>query len=429
VVKDFYYLAKYQMTVPGAEGAAGAVIIPSGLPSHTLIRRDLDRLLGRRLLDPQVYLSDLQPDRCRNTCTCLASYSWFLADNVPAFDSGQQTQAEWRRAVQNDITAIWRRTPTTAADIRRAVDECISFQVRIGVEAIILPSPLTRDHASDYAREAEWLEIGCERAAALAAGTPAFATIAISDTCLRGFRPRENTLIDIILDQVTARARAGAYVVLEQANETTYNCTSSNTVGSLLRLVSGLKAGGLERVIVCYAGTAGLLALAVGADAWAAGWYRSERRLKPADIEQSEGRAMPAYYSQPAATEFHLVDDLTRVRDAGLFPRIADETVHSAELLRALRAGRSPNDVAPWQPRQSNVTAARAHYVTAMIRETQHIGGLRDPAQQIAYGTDWLQGATEIAAALYQIGEFNQRTELDHQRAWREAFAENLPDA
>src|SRR5438093_1067070 len=58
LVKEFYYLAKYQMTVPGSDGAAGAIIIPSGLPSHTLTRRDLNRRLGRRLLDPQMYLSD-----------------------------------------------------------------------------------------------------------------------------------------------------------------------------------------------------------------------------------------------------------------------------------------------------------------------------------------------------------------------------------
>src|SRR5258706_8332624 len=97
----------------------------------------------------------------------------------------------------------------------------------------------------------------------------------------------ENTLIDIILDQVTARAPDGAYVVLEQANEITYNCTSANTIGALLRLVRGLKDGGLRRVIVSYAGTAGLLTLIAGADAWATGWYRSERRLRLTDIEQT----------------------------------------------------------------------------------------------------------------------------------------------
>jgi hypothetical protein len=421
-VTEFFRVARYQMQVPGTDGAAGGIIMPSGLASHTLTRRR-DRLdgLGKRLLDPQMYLADLQPDRCREVCTKLASYPWFLAEGVADYDSGQQTQAQWRAAEQARITERWRRTPTQPADIEQAVDLCIGFQRDLGVEAIILPSPLTRDQASAYAVETEWLELGVARAHALAPGLPAYATIAISDTCLRGFGAYDNTLIDVILDQVTARAPDGAYVVLEQANETTYNCTSENTVAALVRLVHGLKAGGLQRVIVCYAGSAGLITLLVGADAWATGWYRGERRLRLADFELAEGRAMPAYYSHPGATEFHLANDLTRIRDAGHFERIADETVYSSELIRALRSGRSAADVVPWQPRQSNVSAARAHFATAMIRETNLISGLPADAR-IRYGRDWLTRASETAATLYQVGEFNPRTELDHQRAWRAAF-------
>ncbi len=302
---EFYRLARFQMQVPGTEGAAGAVIMPSGLPSHTLTRRNLDQL-GSRLLDPQMYLADLQPDRCRDTCTKLASYPWFLAEGVSEYDSARQTQAEWRAVEQARIIERWRRTPATPAEMERAVDLCLTFQRDLRMTGIILPSPLTRDHASAYAVEADWLELGVARAQRIAPGLPKYASIAISDTCLRGFTPYQNPLLDVILDQVTARAPDGAYVVLEQANETTYNCTSENTVGALLRLVQGLKAGGIERVVVSFAGSAGLLSLLVGADAWATGWYRGERRLRLADIEQTEGRAMPAYYSHPAATEFHL---------------------------------------------------------------------------------------------------------------------------
>ena len=421
-MKDFYFLAKFQMVVPGTDGAAGGIIIPSGIASHTLTRRSLNKPnLQRRLLDPQIYLSHLQADRCRATCTKLASYPWFLADDLAAYDSGQYTQAQWRAASEATITQHWRGTPLMTSDIRQSVDSCITYQRDRGVEAIILPSPLTNDHASDYARESEWLEIGVERSHDLAPNLPALVTIAISDTCLRGFTPTDNTLIDIILDQVTARAPAGAYVVLEQANEITYNCTSANTVGALLRLVRGLKDGGLRRVIVSYAGTAGLLALIAGADGWATGWYRSERRLRLTDIEQTEGRAMPAYYSHPAATEFHLANDLTGVRDAGMLNLIRDETPDSGPLLAALDAGFGPQDVVPWQPRLSNVAAARSHYATVMIRETERIANLDGPAQT-AYGRDWMRSARDAATALYGIGGFNQRTELDHQRAWREAF-------
>jgi hypothetical protein len=423
LVKEFYFLAKFQMVVPGTEAATGGIIIPSGIQSHTLTRRPLTQInLQRRLLDPQIYLSHLQPDRCRAACAKLASYPWFLADGVAAFDSGQQKQSQWRAATEATIVQHWRGTPQTEDEILQCVDLCIEFQRNIGVEAIILPSPLTNNHASDYSRETQWLDIGAERSQALAPSLPALASIAISDTCLRGFSPSTNTLIDIILDQVTARTPGGAYIVLEQANEATYNCTSENTVGAVLRLVHGLKAGGLDRVVVAYAGTAGLLTLAAGADAFASGWYRGERRLRLTDLEQTEGRAMPAYYSHPAATEFHLASDLARVRDAVMLNLVRDETDDSQQLLTALDNGLTPQQVPAWQATQGNVTAARSHYAKAMIRETAIMAN-RSPDEQIAYAQSWLQNATQAATALYQIGGFNQRTELDHQRAWRDAFA------
>jgi hypothetical protein len=340
---------------------------------------------------------------------------------MPGYDSGAQKQSEWRDDAASRIASVWRGLPATSAEITTAVRRCVEFQKAIGVEGVILPSPLTRDHSTDYSREVEWLETGLQQAHDLCPDLPAYASIALSDTCLRGFSPNSNTLIDLILDQVTARASDGAYIVLEQANESTYNITSANTVGAILRLVRGLKAGGLKRVIVSYVGTAGLLTLVAGADAWATGWYRGERRLRLSDIEQSEGRAMPAYYSHPAATEFHLAQDLTSVRDAGLLSTIADATSHSHALLVALNQGRTPADVGPWRPTQSNVTAARSHYATAMIRETRTIAALENDV--LDYGRAWLDGAVARAQQLYQLGDFNPRTELDHQRAWRDALS------
>lgn len=416
---SFYYPARFQMNVPGSETATGPIIMPSGIPSHTLTRRNLGQ--RRRLLDPQLYLGELLPSRCPKACTCLVSYPWFMSDGVASYDSGRQTQAQWRAATQHNIAGFWRPTPTDSPEIERAIVTCVDFQVALGVEAIILPSPLTRDHATDYNRELEWLETGLAVARSRAATLPALATVAISDTCLRGFRSDQNSLLEIILDQITARAPHGVYIVIEQANESTYNCTSENTVGSLLRLVSGMRAGGLQRVIVSFAGTAGLLCLLAGADSWATGWYRGERRLKLVDFEQQEGRAIPAYYSHPAATEFHLATDLSRVASAGLLDRIADETDASATLLRALRDGRAPKDVAQWAPRQGNVQAARIHFMKSMIRETHRVESL-DEAGKIRYGRSWLDNAATLASELYTIGSFNPRTELDHQLPWRSAF-------
>ena len=90
---------------------------------------------------------------------------------------------------------------------------------------------------------------------------------------------------------------------------------------------------------------------------------------------------------------------------------VRDETPESAPLLAAMDAGRTPQDVAPWQPRQSNVVASRSHYATAMIRETARLGAL-DSAAQVAYGRDWIRTARDTAAVLYQIGGFNPPSDL-----------------
>jgi hypothetical protein len=52
--KEFYAPAKFKMSIPdGLKGVAGGLIFPSGIPSPTLVRRDLTNKyphLNRRLL-------------------------------------------------------------------------------------------------------------------------------------------------------------------------------------------------------------------------------------------------------------------------------------------------------------------------------------------------------------------------------------------
>ena len=417
-MKSFYFVARWQLNVPGVEQSAGGIIMPAGIASHTLTRRQLGKsALQHRLFDPQVYLGDLPPMRCRKACGNLSSYDWFKAVGAKPYDSSKEKQKDYNAQVRATIGDTWRQLPTDETGIQQIVDQCIEFQRHIGCETLILPSPLTRLQASDYSREILWLEIGLARARKLAPGMRALATIAISDTCLKGFATDDNDLLEVILDQVTARATDGAYLVLEQANESTYYCSSSTTIQSMLRLVRGLKDGGLKQVIVAYAGVAGILALLVGADGWATGWYRGERRCKLNDFEDNEGRARATYYSHPLASEIQVTDDLVRIYRAGFFDELEDQTAASADLIARLRAeGKVPLN---WVG--AKITAARSHFAHAMIRETAAIASLGEKEQH-AYGRAWLDKAQATAAKLTQLGGLNDRTEIDHQRAWRDAF-------
>jgi hypothetical protein len=315
--------------------------------------------------------------------------------------------------------------PTSSEEIEDAVRICVTVQLGLGVESVILPSPLTTNPMGNYARELEWLDVGLDVSRATSTTISTLATIAISDTCLRGISPSDNLLLDVIIDQVSARSPDGAYVLLEQANEDGYYCTHPNTLGALLRLVHGLKIGGVGTVIVAFAGTAGLLALTVGADAWSTGWYRGERRLRLVDFEQQEGRAVPAYYSHALAGEIHLKSDVDRIVNAGFLGRIADVTLASAGLVRALSSGQAVSVVPEWQHRQSNVSASIEHFLLAMSRETAVLSGLSSQAC-IDYAQAWLERANRLASDLYSVGSFNPRTALNHQRSWAEAYGQFL---
>src|SRR5205807_1275633 len=114
--------------------------------------------LSRRLLDPQMYLAGLNAAMCRKTCVNLASYGWFLREDLPTYDSTKQTLSQWTTRAQTAIHRAWPdRVPSAAADIEDVIRRCIDVQNEIGCEAVILPSPLTTDASSTYEGELLWL--------------------------------------------------------------------------------------------------------------------------------------------------------------------------------------------------------------------------------------------------------------------------------
>lgn len=327
--------------------------------------------LKRRLLDPQMYLAELNAASCRKACANLASYGWFPLTHEFPFDSSAQTQAEWREAVAESIETAWTaRVPTDGNEIDDCIRNCLTVQKQLGVEALIIPAPLTQDINTTLADELEWLERGLLLSRTIGPDLPTYASIALSDVALRGPEPLSNPLLNIVLDQLTARGIRGAYIVPVMASEDSYYFTHPHTVGALLRLCDGLKAGGVERVVVSFAGTVGLVCLAAGADAWTTGWYRGQRRMRLSDFEIVEGRVVPAYYSHRLGGEFHMENDLDRAAASGFLNRIEDVTPASEGLLMALRGGGRVATVPEWEYRVGNKTASIEHFLIACSRET-----------------------------------------------------------
>lgn len=431
-MKEFFVTAQWQMNLPAVvTGVAGGLIMPANLSYHAITHRHLEKKhphLRRRLLDPQMYLAELNAASCRNACTHLASYGWFPVSQEFPFDSSEQKQSEWRNSVAQNIETAWTaRIPTRGAEMEDAVRRCISVQRQLGVEALILPAPLSQEINSSFDVELEWLECGLNLSRTIAADLPVYASIAVADVALRGPDPWSNPLLDVILDQLTARGIRGAYIVPVMASEDSYYFTHPNTVGALLRLCNGLRAGGATRVIVGFAGTAGLLCLAAGADAWASGWYRSQRRMRLSDFEIQQGRVVPAFYSGPLGGEFHMEHDLDRAVASGFLARIQDRTAASDGLLRALGAGMSVSKVPEWRHQMGNKTASTEHFLLACSRETAQLSSLLDAAAQ-AGTRAWLENAYRLCSDLQRIGPFNPRTAVNHQHGWLRAFDQFLKE-
>ena len=428
--KEFFAVARWQMKLPdGLSGVTGGVVMPSGIPLHSVERRPLTKKyphMARRLFDPQLYLAGLTAVTSRKACATLATYPWFPIKKDFPYDSSKLTQAEWKDVVTTQIHKAWTgQAPTGESAIADAVRLCLELQVRLGVEALILPAPLTFDVNSSLEVELEWLEQGLELARAIAPGMPVYASIAVSETALRSNEPWSNPLLDALLDQVTARGVNRIYLVLDAANQDGYYCTNENTVGAMLRLCSGFKFAGAEHVLVAFMGTAGLLALAAGADAWASGWLRSERRLKIADLEDQEGRTTPAYYSHPLAGEFHMEQDLDQAVRRGLLPQIRDETDASSGLLRALAGGKPVSSVPEWRHHLGNKTASIEHFLRVCVRETTAMTSQSQSEIETRIMA-WLEGAAGLAERLFSVGSLKQRTAVSHQAGWVAAYEKHL---
>lgn len=426
MAKEFFWPGCVRLTLPGnATGVDGGIIYPMGTHFISLTRRDLDKMyphLERRLLDPQIYLAELNPRTCTKKCSYLAGYPWFPTKHYEPFNSDVYNQRDWQRGLKENIHNLWLGSlPNNTEGIQAIVKSCISFQESINCESFILPSPLTVDQTTDYSTELNWLEIGLKVRKEVNDGKQALATIAITDSTFRLIDPWKNDLIDLVIDQVSSRSPDGAYIVIEQSNEDGYYCTHPNTISSLLRLVYGLKTAGLKKIVVAYAGIAGFLSLLAGADIWSAGWYKSERKLKLKDIEDSDGRSYPAYYSHDFASEFHLENDLDKVSGTAILPRIQEKTDASALLLEALNSGQKASKATEWQYSVNRVNAAKEHFATAAINHTAKIANL-NKKELLAYGLDWLGNAKDLANEISKLGGLHERTAVNHQATWYNVF-------
>jgi hypothetical protein len=422
----FYYNTRYTFALPegSPQTGVGAVLAASAMAMPELQRRKREHpYLQRCLFDPQLYLSGLEPATCRKTVVNLATYPWFGVGHAEVFDSKRHRPRNWKQANADALAAGWRRVPLTDLEgIQAGVRGALEFQLALGCEAVILPSPLTNS-LDGYGTEMRWLDAGLEAADELRVAVPVFATIAVSDVVLRNRVPTQNLIIETVADQVAARRRlAGAYIVIEQPAETCYCLTSVDTMLSQLLIVDDLVRGAGKRVLIGYAGTFGAIATAAGAEIWMSGYYQSQRQLRLSSFEEKIAAAMPRYYSPGLLGDLGLDHDLEIARQAQLLDPVMAATPAAEPLHRALAQGHSPASVPTWRFAKNNLDAAKAHYnwCQADIGAQLHDRSLPERVNQVH---ERLERAVEIASLLQRAGVgASHYSDLKHQGAWLEAF-------
>lgn len=403
---------------------SGSIIAASAISAVELKRREfVDHAhLGRRLLDPQLYMARLDSATDEKTVAKLASYPWFHGGSVPAYDSGQYSGLkDWKAKHDAFLVSRWtREIPRGGAELRRSARAAVEFQLSINCESIILAAPLTTIADQTLAAETDWLDAGLEACSELRVGRPIFATIALSEPVLY-VPPLQNPVIHSLTNIVSTRPElAGAYIVLEQMDPSRYFWNSKDPLMSLLVLVDDLHRGAGKTVIVNYVGTFGLVAAAVGADVWSSGYYLMQRRFS---LKGETGRAHPRYHSLSLAGDIGLKSDLGRIQRMGLLDNFMTPTTADSVLRAALSAGLGPERVPEWAYKQSNIGAARQHYLEIAADSGAMMQGL-SVKQRVEWVQAWLKGAVERAELLRGSGITEPFTNTEHQRVWLDVFEE-----
>ncbi len=241
----YFFNARFKFKVPElSPPILGSIIAASAISPVDLEKRPFKdhKHLTRRFLDPQLYMSGIDPALDRKTVAKLSAYPWFHSHPVPEYDSDEYSnRTEWKNQHVDDLVSRWTRAVLAdPKEIRKAARAAVEFQMRIGCEGILLAGPLTTIVDQTLQAEMEWIDAGLAACKELKVKLPVFATIALSQAVLH-VPPLKSHVLHSLSNAVACRPElAGAYIILEQADPNSYFWTTKDALMSLLVLVDDL---------------------------------------------------------------------------------------------------------------------------------------------------------------------------------------------
>ena len=351
------------------------------------------------LLDPQLYLASLNAVDCTKVCANLASFPWFGINEMPAFESGQQTRTQWNQTMREQVIQQWPGREPTDAAIEEACRTAIETQIAIACTHVILPSPLITEREDEAQRQAEWLDTALRVCGELDVSQPILATVALYDGVINDAAFAPAGFLDTIVDQVTAREGLdGVYIVVAQSAFEHPFSTPVKTYKAYAHLAKAFSGVGYDAVITNFADAFGLVCTAFGATAMASGQSQSLRRLSVLDFKDSGGgRAIPYFYSHKVIADLATETDLDNIVAKRLLKRVEDVTTYSQSLMTELAKVGPPKGSArnlpPWAESQNNLTTAHRHLVCRLATEQAKLVklGAQPRLDAVRY---WLESST-----------------------------------
>ncbi len=369
-----------------AKSCDGYIIQACGVDSALLMnaRQDHDVLKGNALFDPQLYFAGLDPVKCINAVSRLATYPWFLS-NAPPFDAEKMRPSEFRKEVA-DVLSLYIKVPSESDGIKTAIAECVGMQRNLGLKSIVIPAPLIDETGlNTYIK---WIDSAIENDCV---GDRDLVTLAI---CSGSFA-RSEVFIDCIIDNISSReAIRGVYVVV--ISDTASKRIEDQAVAEgLLRLSYELgRVVGLK-VIINYADDFGLFCRAFGATAFGTCYDLKGRRAYYPDYEETDGWGYryPYFYSNSLFCDFLSNDHLNQFRNAELLWFFdEDKTDSSRALLTALKEGKSANEVPQWRQEHNRIEAAKEHRMELLTIVNNSIDAC-DGNEQVRLGVQKIRQA------------------------------------
>jgi len=414
----------WKWSIVPERGPHGVIFNASGVDLESALRRERPSGLPDEVyFDPQLYLLSLPYDTAPRTCRKLATYPWFPIE-TPDFDSGEVSIRDWIENVGEAISERWPPVlPSDPNAINNVIRQSIDFQQQFGVSEIILPSPLTNFPESDLSVEMTWVDEGIRVASTI--DKPFLVTFAISDACLLHVDPSDNQLLQLAIDQFTAREEIpGVYLVIEHSRGESNRIVHARVAWALLEFCYYVGKSAGKKVLVNYTDTFGLACLAAGAKGFASGLSTKSKRLHFEDfVERGGGGAFPKFYAHSTICDYLPERDLERLRDLHLLRLIQnDRTPASSSLFDVLTSEGSVGSIPEWRESKNNLSGSRDHFIQRVRTAVDEINGKSENEKREII-LAWLQDAERTVNYLNE--RFSDEALYDdgrHVRAWRSAF-------